>query len=231
MRGWSRCRGCRRSGQAAVRAVEIPAGVHPNDAYLVLQTVVGAWPLTPRTARRVSGEGAARGQAALELARARCRVRAAGPGLRLGAARVAREGSPGGCAPLGEQIALAQTLLKLTCPGVPDIYQGDEGGASTSSTPTTGGRSTGPRSRASRTRSSDSSARCSPSGSRASTRPSMPARACARSGAGGISSRCRCGRARRSRRRRLAAAHVGALGPRVPVAAIGAAADGDAASA
>jgi (1->4)-alpha-D-glucan 1-alpha-D-glucosylmutase len=29
-------------------------------------------------------------------------------------------------APLGEQIALAQTLLKLACPGVPDIYQGDE---------------------------------------------------------------------------------------------------------
>jgi (1->4)-alpha-D-glucan 1-alpha-D-glucosylmutase len=27
---------------------------------------------------------------------------------------------------LGERIALAQTLLKLTCPGVPDIYQGDE---------------------------------------------------------------------------------------------------------
>src|SRR5207247_2423679 len=29
-------------------------------------------------------------------------------------------------AELGERIALAQTLLKLTCPGVPDIYQGDE---------------------------------------------------------------------------------------------------------
>jgi (1->4)-alpha-D-glucan 1-alpha-D-glucosylmutase len=29
-------------------------------------------------------------------------------------------------ATLGERIALAQTLLKLTCPGVPDIYQGDE---------------------------------------------------------------------------------------------------------
>ena len=28
--------------------------------------------------------------------------------------------------PLGRQIALAQTLLKLACPGVPDIYQGDE---------------------------------------------------------------------------------------------------------
>jgi (1->4)-alpha-D-glucan 1-alpha-D-glucosylmutase len=27
---------------------------------------------------------------------------------------------------LGREIALAQTLLKLTCPGVPDLYQGDE---------------------------------------------------------------------------------------------------------
>ena len=27
---------------------------------------------------------------------------------------------------LGERIALAQTLLKLTCPGLPDVYQGDE---------------------------------------------------------------------------------------------------------
>jgi (1->4)-alpha-D-glucan 1-alpha-D-glucosylmutase len=32
--------------EAVVRGVEIPSGVHPNDAYLVLQTVVGAWPLT-----------------------------------------------------------------------------------------------------------------------------------------------------------------------------------------
>jgi (1->4)-alpha-D-glucan 1-alpha-D-glucosylmutase len=29
-------------------------------------------------------------------------------------------------APLGEAFALGQTLLKLTSPGVPDIYQGDE---------------------------------------------------------------------------------------------------------
>jgi (1->4)-alpha-D-glucan 1-alpha-D-glucosylmutase len=29
-------------------------------------------------------------------------------------------------ATLGEQIALRQTLLKLTCPGIPDLYQGDE---------------------------------------------------------------------------------------------------------
>src|SRR4051812_43272516 len=32
--------------EAAARAVEVPRAVHPNDAYLALQTVVGAWPLT-----------------------------------------------------------------------------------------------------------------------------------------------------------------------------------------
>jgi (1->4)-alpha-D-glucan 1-alpha-D-glucosylmutase len=32
----------------------------------------------------------------------------------------------GRLAPLGDRIALAQVALKLTCPGVPDIYQGDE---------------------------------------------------------------------------------------------------------
>ena len=32
----------------------------------------------------------------------------------------------GRVAELGDRIALAHTLLKLTCPGVPDIYQGDE---------------------------------------------------------------------------------------------------------
>ena len=42
-------------------------------------------------------------------------------------------------------IALGQLLLKLTVPGVPDVYQGDELRASRSSTPTTAGRSTGTR--------------------------------------------------------------------------------------
>ena len=34
--------------------------------------------------------------------------------------------SPRASRELGDRIALAQTLLKLTCPGVPDVYQGDE---------------------------------------------------------------------------------------------------------
>src|SRR5262249_42096690 len=31
---------------AFVRSVRVPADMHPADAYLVLQTLVGAWPLT-----------------------------------------------------------------------------------------------------------------------------------------------------------------------------------------
>ena len=55
----------------------------------------------------------------------------------------------------GERSALGQLLLKLTCPGVPDIYQGDELWSSRSSTPTTAARSTG-------TRAADCSSACSP---------------------------------------------------------------------
>ena len=110
---------------AFVRSMRIPAEVHPADAYLVLQTLVGAWPLTRR---RLDGylekalrEGKLRSNwldPDLEYER---RVQGFAWSLRdvvePFAARVV---------PLGERISLAQTLLKLTCPGVPDIYQGDE---------------------------------------------------------------------------------------------------------
>jgi (1->4)-alpha-D-glucan 1-alpha-D-glucosylmutase len=111
--------------EAAVRAVEIPADVHPNDAYLVLQTVVGAWPLTRE-----------RLDAYLEKALREGKLRSNWLEPDVGyegrvqdfawAQHAALEGLARRLAPLGEQIALAQTLLKLTCPGVPDIYQGDE---------------------------------------------------------------------------------------------------------
>ncbi len=108
-----------------VRTTEIPAAVHPNDAYLVLQTVVGAWPLTRE---RLDGylekalrEGKLRSnwlepdeqyeQAVQDFAWAQHeRVR---PFVE----RID---------PVGRRIALDQTLLKLACPGVADIYQGDE---------------------------------------------------------------------------------------------------------
>lgn len=111
---------------AVVRGVEIPRDVHPNDAYLVLQTVVGAWPLTRE---RLDGY--------LEKALREGKVRSCWlePDVeyerRVQDFAWAAHGSLAGfarrLAALGAEIALGQTLLKLTAPGVPDVYQGDEG--------------------------------------------------------------------------------------------------------
>jgi (1->4)-alpha-D-glucan 1-alpha-D-glucosylmutase len=98
-----------------------------NEAYLILQTVVGAWPLD-----------AARLEQYLEKALREAKVntnwidqqheweagaKAYAVGLladeELG--RYARR-----LAEHGDCVSLAVTLLKLTSPGVPDIYQGDE---------------------------------------------------------------------------------------------------------
>jgi (1->4)-alpha-D-glucan 1-alpha-D-glucosylmutase len=108
-----------------VRGVHVPGDVDPADAYLALQTLVGAWPLTRERLdaylEKALREGKLRSnwlEPDIEYER---RVQEYAWGLReIVGPIVAR------VAPLGERIALAQTLLKLTCPGVPDIYQGDE---------------------------------------------------------------------------------------------------------
>jgi (1->4)-alpha-D-glucan 1-alpha-D-glucosylmutase len=102
-----------------------------NESYLVYQTLVGAWPLeierleaymekAMREAKRntnwiAPNEEHERG------VREFCRGLYANAAWRADfepfAARVAEE---------GRRIALGMTLLKLTAPGVPDIYQGDE---------------------------------------------------------------------------------------------------------
>ena len=101
----------------------------PNEDYLLWQTLVGAWPIERE---RVEGYM----QKALREARRNSNwiapderhersVREAiaaiydelPPGFEAFAARVADA---------GRRIALAMTLLKLTAPGVPDLYQGDE---------------------------------------------------------------------------------------------------------
>jgi (1->4)-alpha-D-glucan 1-alpha-D-glucosylmutase len=107
------------------RSVRIPSGVDRNDAYLVLQTIVGALPLTRE---RLDGY--------LEKALREGKLRSSWPDPDVGYERRVQdfawslhaevEPFVRRIAPLGERIALAQTLLKLTCPGVPDIYQGDE---------------------------------------------------------------------------------------------------------
>jgi (1->4)-alpha-D-glucan 1-alpha-D-glucosylmutase len=102
-----------------------------EEAYLIFQTLVGAWPL--ELERLEAYVEKALREAKLNTnwvepderyersVRDWCRAlyanRAFVEELERFAERVARE---------GERSALGQTLLKLTAPGVPDVYQGDE---------------------------------------------------------------------------------------------------------
>jgi (1->4)-alpha-D-glucan 1-alpha-D-glucosylmutase len=103
----------------------------PNEEYLVYQTLLGAWPIEPE---RLAGylEKTLREEKThtswtdpdeqWELA-----VKRFAAGL-LDHRSFLESFEPfvERARTIGERIALAQTLLKLTCPGVPDIYQGDE---------------------------------------------------------------------------------------------------------
>jgi (1->4)-alpha-D-glucan 1-alpha-D-glucosylmutase len=99
----------------------------PNEAYFVLQTLVGAWPVAQE---RVSGY--------LEKALREAKVSSSwlepnrGHEQRVIAWATRLLGDPElasfaeRLAELGRRVSLGMTLLKLTCPGVPDIYRGDE---------------------------------------------------------------------------------------------------------
>ena len=101
----------------------------PNEDYLLWQTLIGAWPIERRRIEEYM-EKALR-EAKLNTnwvepdgaheARTRAAIGAVyedlPPDFEAFAARVAEA---------GQRISLAMTLLKLTAPGVPDIYQGDE---------------------------------------------------------------------------------------------------------
>jgi (1->4)-alpha-D-glucan 1-alpha-D-glucosylmutase len=102
-----------------------------SEAYLILQTLVGAWPLelerleayVEKALReaKVNTNWVEPDEEYERGVRDWCRGLYANRGfmdeLEAFAERVARE---------GERSALGQTLLKLTAPGVPDVYQGDE---------------------------------------------------------------------------------------------------------
>ena len=99
----------------------------PNEAYLILQTVVGAWPLTPD-----------RLELYLEKALREAKVNTSWidqeheweAGARAWAVGLLAdkelEAYAAGLSQRAQEIVLGTTLLKLTVPGVPDIYQGDE---------------------------------------------------------------------------------------------------------
>ncbi len=98
-----------------------------NEAYLILQTVVGAWPLT-----------AERLELYLEKALREAKVHTSWidqdheweAGAQAYAVRLLEDEEVRAFAERlatdGERVSLGMTLLKLTCPGVPDLYQGDE---------------------------------------------------------------------------------------------------------
>ena len=102
-----------------------------SEAYLVFQTLVGAWPLEPERLEayvekalreaKVNTNWVEPDQAYEGSVRDWCRALYSDSAfvdeLEAFAERVARD---------GERSALGQTLLKLTAPGVPDVYQGDE---------------------------------------------------------------------------------------------------------
>ena len=101
----------------------------PNEDYLLWQTLVGAWPIEQERVQRYMEKAMREGKRTtswIEPNEAHERR------VRDAIARV-YEGLPEGfeafaerVAERGREVSLAQTLLKLTCPGVPDIYQGDE---------------------------------------------------------------------------------------------------------
>jgi (1->4)-alpha-D-glucan 1-alpha-D-glucosylmutase len=103
----------------------------PVEEYLIYQTLVGVWPVSGERLTEYVQKAMREGKrntdwvepdeewegAVLEFCRA---VLASGPLHDAIDAFVTRH------APRGERAAVGQLLLKLTTPGVPDIYQGDE---------------------------------------------------------------------------------------------------------
>jgi (1->4)-alpha-D-glucan 1-alpha-D-glucosylmutase len=124
--------------RGATEDESIPA---PNDEYLLYQTLIGAWPLDePDEAGR--GEFVERMQRYMEKATHEAKVRTSwinpseeyDAGLRdFVAAVLENDDFLADFLPFQRLVArvgmlnsLSQTLVKLTCPGVPDVYQGQE---------------------------------------------------------------------------------------------------------
>jgi (1->4)-alpha-D-glucan 1-alpha-D-glucosylmutase len=114
-----------------LRATEDLPGPDAVERYFVFQTLAGAWPIEPerleaymekalREAKRTSNwiePDAAHEAAVKAFCRALYDHRAFLDDFEPFAAALAR---------VGDRAALGQLLLKLTVPGVPDVYQGDE---------------------------------------------------------------------------------------------------------
>jgi (1->4)-alpha-D-glucan 1-alpha-D-glucosylmutase len=113
-------------------AVNAELGSIPwREELLVYQTLLGTWPITaerlePYLEKALREAKVTSNWIEPDLEH-EARVKAFAVALfDHGPFRYGFDGVVARAAELGERIALAQTLLKLTCPGVPDVYQGDE---------------------------------------------------------------------------------------------------------
>jgi (1->4)-alpha-D-glucan 1-alpha-D-glucosylmutase len=114
----------------------------PNDEYLLYQTLVGAWPLEP-VSGTAAGAFAGRIRRYMEKATREAKEHTSwinpdpeyDAGLSSFVEEILRPGSAfledfvpfqRTVAELGMVNSLAQTLLRLTAPGIPDVYQGQE---------------------------------------------------------------------------------------------------------
>ncbi|WP_354701520.1 Maltooligosyl trehalose synthase [Paraconexibacter sp. AEG42_29] len=115
--------------------VELRAGDVPTAAeeLLIYQTLIGAWPiemdrLEPYLIKALREAKQGTNWVSPDLAHERAVLDFAAALLEHGPFRYGFDGWAMRVADVGARAALGQTLLKLTCPGVPDVYQGDETG-------------------------------------------------------------------------------------------------------
>jgi (1->4)-alpha-D-glucan 1-alpha-D-glucosylmutase len=112
--------------------VNAPLGSLPwPEELLVYQTLLGAWPIEPDRLEPYLEKALREAKLTSNWIEPdtehEANVKAFAVGLLdHGPFRYGFDGVVARASDLGERIALAQTLLKLTCPGVPDVYQGDE---------------------------------------------------------------------------------------------------------
>ena len=106
-------------------------GPDREEEYLIYQTLVGAWPIGAERLGEYLTKAVREGKVNSSWVEQNARWEEEVLGF--ARALLADEGFLASFVPFagriaeeGERISLAQTLLKLTSPGVPDIYQGDE---------------------------------------------------------------------------------------------------------
>jgi (1->4)-alpha-D-glucan 1-alpha-D-glucosylmutase len=111
---------------AAIVRPRIEGWRDPNEAYLILQTVIGAWPSPERLEEYLDK---ALREAKLNTNWLEQDHEWEAGAKAFGVSLLADEELRAYAERVGERarrIVLGQTLLKLTTPGVPDVYQGDE---------------------------------------------------------------------------------------------------------